>query len=208
VGQSERLSQSHSSPKSDEYQETAPIHLTDRGNALRLVKAHGQDLHYIYRWKKWLVWDGTRWVVDEGNLVERLAKRVITQLYLEAKAIIDQLSQDIDDGEMGDAARKIREQKINMATATLKWALKSESAERLSGMLKHARSEHGIAIIPEQLDANLWILNCLNGTIDLQRDTLYPHRREDLCTKRLHLAKGCDSGSGCAADSKACLRPL
>jgi hypothetical protein len=24
-----------------------PIHLTDRGNALRLVKAHGQDLHYM-----------------------------------------------------------------------------------------------------------------------------------------------------------------
>src|SRR5262249_22259469 len=58
-----------------------PIHLTDRGNALRLVKRHGQDLHYIYRWKKWLVWDGTRWKVDEGNLVEALAKQVIVELY-------------------------------------------------------------------------------------------------------------------------------
>ena len=88
---------------------------------------------------------------------------------------------------LSDAVRKIREKKINVAMATLKWALKSESAERLSGMLRHARSEHGIAIIPEQLDANPWILNCLNGTIDLQTGTLYPHKREDLCTKRLHI---------------------
>jgi hypothetical protein len=182
-----------SEPTDEDHQETkgheAPIHLTDRGNALRLVKAHGQDLHYIYRWKKWLVWDGTRWMVDEGNLVEQLAKRVITQLYQEAKAIIDQLSQSIDDaGEVSDAARKIREQKINAATAVLKWALKSESAERLSGMLRQARSERGIAITPEQLDANPWLLNCTNGTIDLQSGKLHPHRREDLCTKQLTIA--------------------
>jgi Bifunctional DNA primase/polymerase, N-terminal/D5 N terminal like len=68
-------------PKNPPDDEEIPIHLTDRGNALRLIKAHGKNLHYIYRWKKWLVWDGTRWVIDEGNLVERLAKRVITQLY-------------------------------------------------------------------------------------------------------------------------------
>lgn len=179
----------HRSSTGDEPQEFAPIHLTDRGNALRLVKTYGKDLHYIYRWKKWLVWNGTRWAVDEGNLVEQRAKRVITQLYQEAKMIIDELSQHLDDSvEMGEAARKIREQQINIATATLKWALKSESAERLSGMLKHARSEHGIAITPDELDANPWLLNCANGSIDLQSGTLLPHRREDLCTKQLNIA--------------------
>jgi putative DNA primase/helicase len=54
-------------------------------------------------------------------------------------------------------------------------------------MLKHARSERGIAVTPEQLDGNPWILNCLNGTVDLKTGTLYPHRREDLCTKRLNI---------------------
>jgi putative DNA primase/helicase len=159
----------------DTASEDIPIHLTDRGNALRLVNLHGKDLHYIYRWKKWLVWDGTRWVVDEGNLVERLAKQVITQLYLSAQHAIGRLAeQHAHEEEGSEDARKLREQRINQATATLKWALKSESAERLSGMLKHARSEQGIAIIPEQLDANPWILNCLNGTIDLKTGTMYP----------------------------------
>ena len=51
-------------------------------------------------------------------------------------------------------------------------------------MLKHARSERGIPITPEQLDANPWILNCRNGTIDLKTGELSKHRREDLCTKR------------------------
>jgi putative DNA primase/helicase len=175
----------HASGNGDETPESVPVHLTDRGNALRLVKAHGQDLHYIYRWKKWLIWDGTRWKVDEGNLIERLAKQVITQLYLEAKAIVDQLSQDSGREDMGEAARKTRDQKIAIAMLTLKWALKSESAERLSGMLRHARSERGIAITPDQLDANPWILNCRNGTIDLKTGKLRRHHRDDLCTKRI-----------------------
>jgi putative DNA primase/helicase len=165
------------------------VHLTDRGNALRLIKAHGKDLHYIYRWKKWLVWDGSRWIVDEGNRVEALAKWVITQLYLEAKAIIDELSELHDEpADMGEAVRKIRAHKLEVATATLKWALKSESAERLSGMLRQARSERGIAITPDELDADSWLLNCANGTIDLRTGTLRPHRREDLCSKRINIS--------------------
>jgi putative DNA primase/helicase len=187
---SQRTNATHR-PNGDDYQEEAPtpIHLTDRGNALRLIKRYGKDLHCIYRWKKWLVWDGSRWVVDEGNRVEALAKEVITQLYLEAKAIIDRLARLLDDsGEIAESARKIREQHINTATATLKWALKSESAQALAGMLKHARSERGIAITPDELDANPWLLNVANGSIDLQTGMLHPNQREDLCTKRLDIA--------------------
>jgi hypothetical protein len=43
--------------------------LTDLGNAERLIDRKGDDLHYIFPWKKWLVWDGTRWVQDDCGLV-------------------------------------------------------------------------------------------------------------------------------------------
>jgi putative DNA primase/helicase len=169
--------------------EKPPIHLTDRGNALRLIKAHGRDLHYIYRWKKWLVWDGTRWILDEGNLIESRAKQVITQLYAEAKRAIDELSKTTDELlDIPEAERTTRKKTLDIATATLKWALKSESADRLAGLLRHARSEHGIAITYDELDANPWQLNCLNGVVDLRTGTLHPHRRQDLCTKRLDIA--------------------
>src|SRR4029450_519476 len=36
-------------------------HLTDYGNARRLVAAHGADLRYVPVWNKWLAWDGMRW---------------------------------------------------------------------------------------------------------------------------------------------------
>src|SRR5262249_38231738 len=63
--------------------------------------------------------------------------------------------------------------------------LKSESADKLAGMLKHAHSERGIPITPEQLDANPWLLNCRNGILDLKAGMLHQHRPQDLCTKRI-----------------------
>jgi putative DNA primase/helicase len=41
----------------------------------------------------------------------------------------------------------------------------------------------GIAILPEHLDADPWLLNVENGTIDLRTGELHPHRREELITK-------------------------
>jgi putative DNA primase/helicase len=48
-------------------------------------------------------------------------------------------------------------------------------------MLKLAQAE--LAITPEQLDADPWLLNCLNGTLELRTLALRPHRRVDFCTK-------------------------
>jgi len=43
------------------------IQLTDSTNASRLVREHGRDIRYNAAWKKWLVWGGTHWQVDEGG---------------------------------------------------------------------------------------------------------------------------------------------
>ncbi len=50
-------------------------------------------------------------------------------------------------------------------------------------MIKLARSEPGISIVPDQLDADPWSLNCTNGTIDLRTMELRSHQREDLITR-------------------------
>ena len=41
----------------------------------------------------------------------------------------------------------------------------------------------GIPVLPEQLDTDRWLLNVLNGTIDLRTGDLREHRRENLITK-------------------------
>jgi putative DNA primase/helicase len=50
-------------------------------------------------------------------------------------------------------------------------------------MIALTRSEPGIAIEPEQLDADPWLLNCRNGTLNLRTGEMHEHCREDLITK-------------------------
>ena len=45
---------------------------TDLGNARRLIAAHGNDIRFCHQWSAWLIWDGTRWHLDEsGEIVRR-----------------------------------------------------------------------------------------------------------------------------------------
>src|SRR5438105_220669 len=77
--------------------------------------------------------------------------------------------------------------------AVQQWCLKSEAAPRLNAMIELARSEDGIPMLPERLDNNPWLLNCCNGTLDLQTGTLREHRREDFLTKLCPVAFDVDA---------------
>jgi putative DNA primase/helicase len=46
---------------------------TDAGNADRLAARYGKTLRYCPAWKKWLIWDGTRWRPDDRRTVMRCA---------------------------------------------------------------------------------------------------------------------------------------
>lgn len=133
--------------------------LTDMGNAKRLVARHGHDLRYCHPWSKWLVWNGRRWIKDATAEVIRRAKDTVTQIYAETAQAFD------------DEARK----------AIARHAIRSESEARIKSMINLAESE--LPVLPEDLDADKWLLNCANGTLDLRTRELRPHQREDLITK-------------------------
>ena len=61
------------------------------------------------------------------------------------------------------------------------WAKYSNSKDGVRNMLAMAKSE--LAIGPEQLDADPWLFNVENGTIDLRTGEIREHRREDFITK-------------------------
>ncbi len=90
-------------PNGDSHGESEAIHLTDWGNAQRLIRRFGQDVHYVHPWKKWLHWNGCRWEMDEIGAVEALAKRVIAGLFQwassQVEAIRDTLKGETDDEE-------------------------------------------------------------------------------------------------------------
>jgi putative DNA primase/helicase len=134
---------------------------TDLGNAQRLVALRGKDLRYCHPWKRWFVWDGRRWVIDATGEVMRRAKETVRSIYGEAQAA------EIEGRRRELAAHAVR----------------SEAGPRLREMVILAQSEPGIPVMPDALDADPWVLNVANGTLDLRNGELLPHRREDLITR-------------------------
>src|SRR5215216_3351005 len=135
------------------------FNLTDLGNAARLVHRHGRNLRYCWLWRKWLVWDGQRWVKDDSGEVYRLAKDTVASIYQEAAAAPD------------DEERK----------ALAKHAMRSEAGARIKEMVDLARSD--VPVMPDELDASPDLLNTERGTIELRTGELREHRRQDLITK-------------------------
>lgn len=137
--------------------------LTQVGNAKRLIKRHRDKIRYVHGMGKWLVWDGTRWAIDDTGAVMRLAKETVVSIYADAPSVMYD----------GDRAELV------------KWGLKSESKHHLESMISLARTEPEISLRPDELDANQWLLNCRNVTIDLKTWQIGDHQREDLITRRL-----------------------
>ncbi|NUO06917.1 MAG: bifunctional DNA primase/polymerase [Candidatus Brocadia sinica] len=141
--------------------QTRDFNCTDLGSAKRFVARHGDKIRYCFAWKKWLVWDGKTWQVDDNGQILRLAKDTVKQIYSEASQISD------------ESHRRV----------VAKWAIASEAENKLRAMISLSESEDGIPISPDQLDTNHYLLNCQNGTIDLRTGELKPHDPQDYITK-------------------------
>lgn len=141
--------------------------LTDIGNGERLIARHGQDLHFVSRWNKWIVWDGQRWALDETREVERRAKEAVRSMYAEA-----------------DAIKGTSDRLLARKAALVKHAVKSESNRAISSMIARAVAEPGVAIDHERLDAEALLLPAGNGTIDLASGELLAFERMHLATRR------------------------
>jgi putative DNA primase/helicase len=151
------------------------IHLTDLGNARRVVERHGQDLRYVHPWRHWYVWDGKRWRQDQTAEAVRRVKETQDSLHRWAVEQLGQLDRIADRKEQADLAKALN--------AVLRHTLKWEDARAIGRCLELMRSEPDVPVLPGDLDADPWLLNVLNGTIDLRTGQLRPHRRDDLITK-------------------------
>lgn len=135
--------------------------LSELGNAERLVSRHGNDIRYCHEWNKWLVWTGTHWQIDLTGEIERRAKGTVRSMYAEASQLQDE----------------------DQRAALAKYAARSETNRAITAMVELAKSEPSIPVISDQLDSDIWLLNCLNGTLNLQTGELKPHCRDDYITK-------------------------
>ncbi|HKQ49918.1 MAG TPA: phage/plasmid primase, P4 family [Phycisphaerae bacterium] len=132
--------------------------MTDVGNAARLVQRFGHKIRYCHGMNQWLIWDGRRWKRDEHGRIVKLCKQT-------ALAILDEAKRGSDD----------KQDKL------IGWAMASQKRDRLMAMAALAQPD--VAVAPDDLDADRWAFNCLNGTIDLRTGALRPHQQLDLITK-------------------------
>ena len=138
--------------------ELATLGETDTDNAQRFARRFGgKAIHTPGR--GWLVYDGKRWRPDNVLRVTELAKQTARRIADEAQHLEN------------DAARAARSQ---FATLSL-------GKGGLDRMLDLAKSL--LAVEDDRLDADPWLLNVENGTIDLRVGRREKHDPRDLVTK-------------------------
>jgi len=62
-------------------------HLTDKGNAIRLLKNHGQDMRYSYEKRSWVIWNGVHWAPDIKGEATRRMLGTIQWMFQRASAL-------------------------------------------------------------------------------------------------------------------------
>ena len=138
--------------------ELAMLGETDTHNAQRFAQRFGHAAIHTPG-MGWLVFDGKRWTADSLRGVMELAKNTARLIAQEADHLSD------------DTARARRKA----------FSLQSLSKGSLDRMLDLAKSL--LAVEDARLDANPWLLNAENGTIDLRTGHIEKHDPGDLLTK-------------------------
>jgi P4 family phage/plasmid primase-like protien len=138
---------------------------TDTGNGIRFAQRMRDVVRYATGEDKWYLWDGLRWAPDKLNRTLLLTEEIIKDIFVEA-ATLPGAQRDQLEG----------------------WAQTSQSAARRHAMLEMAGVQEGIAIAPDDLDRDPWLLVLRNGTLDLRTATLRESSPSDLNTRLANVA--------------------
>ncbi|OIR59868.1 DNA primase [Bacillus sp. FMQ74] len=143
----------------EEIIDTPPVfHLTELGNAERLVYYHGKNIRYCNE-LDWLIWNGKMWEEDSKRQIEALTAQTLRAIYGEAKATEDGYRKK----QLNDWAKKCERRNIRMNTIL--------------------DTRPMVAVRKQELDSHKYLFNCENGVIDLKTGELLPHDRDFLFTK-------------------------
>lgn len=124
--------------------------------AYRLARTEGGRLMHVSD-LGWFYWDGKRWAEDRGGKrTRRAVNRMLRAAWRDAYPADEALQKDVQ---------------------------KSQSSAAKSGIITEAAALPEFAVEVEELDADPYLLNVDNGTIDLRTMELRAHDPADRCTK-------------------------
>lgn len=141
--------------RDDEDRPGSEVHRGQARIAYKLAASYQERLMHVHG-LGWHYWDNSCWKEDKTGRATRAVLAVLR------KALADSLNEP-------DLRQDVR---------------KCESASGIEGVLRIAKSLPELAATPEQLDANPYLLNVANGTLDLHTMQLRPHDPADRITRR------------------------
>ena len=150
---------------------------TENELATRFVDRYCDRLRYVPQWRKWLVWDGRRWQLDpDATHVLRLARKLTKSLW----------------HDFAEAAPTASREELVKLQAFCKASNRSQGAQAIISL---ARADSRVACDFESLNADPYLLNVRNGTVDLRTGELREHRQDDLITQLANV--DFDAGATC-----------
>ncbi len=123
----------------------------------------------------WILWTGKFWQPDptnEGAIAIGFVGGLSQKIAEEAAATLQRTT--------GESDSDRRTALMRQAEALTKWAIQSEHERVIASGLNLAK--HALLIEHSALDADPWLFNVQNGTVDLRTGQLHPHKSTDLIT--------------------------
>jgi putative DNA primase/helicase len=139
--------------------DVAVRHSGHLGMAIKLAERSGNRLLHVHG-IGWHYWDGKRWVADDRGKARRAVHKVIARERVSTETLPAE--------EREKRARQIA---------------RYETAGAITGILTEAAALEVFAATVSDLDADPYLLNVANGTLDLRTLELRPHAPTDRITK-------------------------
>lgn len=135
--------------------------LNDTGNAQRFIDRFGENIRYNNDNKVWVLWDGRTWINDPKQLIKK-----------KVDLLIEEMKKEV-----------LNEPNEKLAQEMLKNIKHLSSNNGKDAMLKEAQHIGDTGTVNADYDKDDYLMNCLNGVIDLRTGNLLPHDRKYMMSK-------------------------
>ena len=137
------------------------VQFTDATNAERFSREFGNEVRFNAAWKKWIVFNGRNWVVDDGALIHEKGLKMVRGIYSDLLRTTDY--RDMIEIE--------------------KYGILCESVRRREALIRAASWIKELNIDTNEVDSDPWLLCVKNGTLDLRSGEFRGHEKGDYITK-------------------------
>lgn len=136
----------------------------DTGNADRLMDRYGEYIKYSYVNKKFYIYDGSKWAVDNTGEIRKLIDLTVADLKNEKIFVPEGMDEE-------EAMKEFR-----------KHIKRSRGTSAKKNMMDEV--QHRTAILPEEFDQDDMLLNVQNGYLDLSSGEMKEHDKDKLFSRQ------------------------